>query len=215
MRQLKLPTSRELDAAFADLQRDLLAEGGPHINTMRNHAFAMMIYAAKYEYWVRRRAATLVETLQDRGWRVLQLSLQQLFLARLEAVEPGYLDQLIETETLLADPEPARAIEYLSDALRPELDALADDCAAAIAAFTRAAPPDPDHPDGPPTLCVIGRAGSLYPYFRFSSLLKNMAGKTHGVPVLLLYPGERRGETGLSFLGQLEPDRDYRPRMYG
>jgi len=32
--------------------------------------------------------------------------------------------------------------------------------------------------------------------------------------VVLLYPGERRGEAGLSFMGELAPDRDYRPRIY-
>jgi hypothetical protein len=30
----------------------------------------------------------------------------------------------------------------------------------------------------------------------------------------LLYPGERRGPTGLSFMGELDPDTDYRPRIY-
>ena len=34
------------------------------------------------------------------------------------------------------------------------------------------------------------------------------------MPVVLLYPGERRGPTGLSFMGRLDPDNDYRPRIY-
>jgi hypothetical protein len=33
-------------------------------------------------------------------------------------------------------------------------------------------------------------------------------------PVVLLYPGERRGTTGLSFMGMLNSDNDYRPRIY-
>jgi hypothetical protein len=32
--------------------------------------------------------------------------------------------------------------------------------------------------------------------------------------VVLLYPGERRGPTGLSFMGMRAPDNDYRPRIY-
>ena len=61
---------------------------------------------------------------------------------------------------------------------------------------------------------LIGRAGALYPFFRVSALLKHLDGKTRNVPVVLLYPGERKGEPGLSFMGELDPDRDYRPRIY-
>jgi hypothetical protein len=32
--------------------------------------------------------------------------------------------------------------------------------------------------------------------------------------LVLLYPGERRGNTGLSFMGIVNPDSDYRPRIY-
>ena len=64
------------------------------------------------------------------------------------------------------------------------------------------------------TLALIGRAGALYPFFRSSALLRHLDGGTRNVPVVLLYPGERRGPTGLSFMGILDPDNDYRPRIY-
>ena len=60
----------------------------------------------------------------------------------------------------------------------------------------------------------MGRAGALYPFFRTSALLKHVAGHTKNVPVVLLYPGTLVGETGLSFMGVLPADRDYRPRIY-
>jgi hypothetical protein len=50
--------------------------------------------------------------------------------------------------------------------------------------------------------------------FRTSSLLKHIDGRTRNVPVVLLYPGERRGPTGLSFMGVVNADSDYRPRIY-
>ena len=31
---------------------------------------------------------------------------------------------------------------------------------------------------------------------------------------VLLYPGEQRGDKGLSFMGMLNADSDYRPRIY-
>ena len=64
------------------------------------------------------------------------------------------------------------------------------------------------------TLVLLGRAGALYPFFRSSALLKHIDGKTRNIPVVLLYPGERRDTTALSFMGELIPDRDYRPRIY-
>jgi hypothetical protein len=45
-------------------------------------------------------------------------------------------------------------------------------------------------------------------------LLKHIDGRTRGVPVVLLYPGKRRNLTALSFMGEVEPDGDYRPRIY-
>jgi len=38
--------------------------------------------------------------------------------------------------------------------------------------------------------------------------------QTRNIPVVLLYPGERKDTTALSFMGELDADRDYRPRIY-
>ncbi len=64
------------------------------------------------------------------------------------------------------------------------------------------------------TLVLLGRAGALYPFFRSSALLKHMDGNTRNIPMVLLYPGERKDTTALSFMGELDADRDYRPRIY-
>jgi hypothetical protein len=55
---------------------------------------------------------------------------------------------------------------------------------------------------------------ALYPFARSSALLKHIANRTMGLPVVLLYPGIRTENTALSFMGELPPDRDYRPRIY-
>ena len=64
------------------------------------------------------------------------------------------------------------------------------------------------------TVIFLGRLGAIYPFLRTSALLKHIAGKTHNVPVILLYPGTVEGDSGLCFMGVLPPDRDYRPRIY-
>ena len=61
----------------------------------------------------------------------------------------------------------------------------------------------------------LGHAGALFPFHRSSALLKHLAGRTGGVPVVLLYPGHRGpGKTELSFMGVQKADKDYRPRIY-
>ena len=88
-------------------------------------------------------------------------------------------------------------------------DGIAADVSRAICEFADAHPDKLDR-----TLTIVGRAGALFPFFRTSSLLKHLDGRTRNVPVVLLYPGERRGDTGLSFMGVVNADSDYRPRIY-
>jgi hypothetical protein len=53
----------------------------------------------------------------------------------------------------------------------------------------------------------------LYPFFRSSALLRHLDGQTGNVPVVLLYPGERRGPTGLSFMGALRACKRFPARL--
>ena len=108
--------------------------------------------------------------------------------------------------------EPERGLNYLKSKLTPLIEGpegIAADCCRIICDYADQNPEKADR-----TLALIGRAGALYPFFRSSALLRHLDGKTRNVPVVLLYPGERRGPTGLSYMGMLNPDNDYRPRIY-
>ena len=107
---------------------------------------------------------------------------------------------------------PERGLNYLKSKLTPLVegpDGIAEDCSKIICEYADTHPDQIDR-----TLALVGRAGALYPFFRSSGLLRHLDGRTRNVPVVLLYPGERRGSTGLSFMGMLNPDNDYRPRIY-
>ncbi|MEQ1506873.1 MAG: DUF1788 domain-containing protein [Myxococcota bacterium] len=211
---MSLPSSsrNQLDEAFAALRSDLVQEDGPRISTMRNYRFAIVPYPPTEEFGLRQRVQRLTHDLVAHGWSVLSISLQALLVKRLRALGDDTLDRLVEMERRLAANERARGLNYLAGRISPLIegpDGLAADCAKIIG----------DHIDAHPdrverTLALIGRAGALYPFFRSSALLRHLDGQTRNVPVVLLYPGERRGDSGLSFMGQLEPDRDYRPRIY-
>lgn len=57
------------------------------------------------------------------------------------------------------------------------------------------------------------RAGSLFPVYRTHALLEQLKGRLL-VPAVLFYPGELEGPTGLKFMGVLDADPNYRPRIF-
>lgn len=201
-----------LAEAFAALRKDLIHPDGPQISTMRNYRFAIVPYLPEDEFKLRKHVQTLVGDLSASGWVVLTLSLQALLLKRVRALGNDVVERMIEMERRTAEASPERGLNYLRGKIAQHIegsDGIAADVAREIREFADA------HPDkAERTLAIVGRAGALYPFFRTSSLLKHLDGKTNNVPVVLLYPGVRQGDNGLSFMGVVNPDRDYRPRIY-
>lgn len=204
-------TLQGLDSAVSALEGDLLKPGGPSISTMRNHNFAILLYLPREEYRLRQRVRQMVHHLEGEGWAVLSLALHELVFERVTAkLGPDGVEKLIGMEKQLFQMSPERALKYLQEKLATDIDGpdgLAKDVADRIAAFRAAHPEAEDR-----TLVLLGRAGALYPFFRSSALLKHLGDRTLNTPVVLLYPGEQND--GLSFMQQLVPDRDYRPRIY-
>jgi len=201
-----------LDEAVAALRRDLLAESGPQISTMRNYRFAILPYRPKDEFKLRQLMRRLTDELRAEGWGVLPISLQKILLERVRATGDESVQALIEREKRLHAKDPDRALDHLRDKIAPHIEGpegIAADVARLIGTFA-----DENAGSADRTLVLIGRAGALYPFFRSSALLKQIDGKTRNIPVVLLYPGERRDTTALSFMGEFPADRDYRPRIY-
>jgi hypothetical protein len=201
-----------LDDAIQALKQDLLAPGGPRISTMRNYRFAIVPYRPADEFKLRRLVRRLTDDLKAENWSILSISLQKLFLDRVRALGADEVERIVAREKRLYEKAPERALEHVREKIAPLIegtDGIAADVARLIERFAADAPGDEDR-----TLVLLGRAGALYPFFRSSSLLKHIDGKTRNFPVVLLYPGERRDTTTLSFMGEVPSDRDYRPRIY-
>jgi hypothetical protein len=204
-------TLEGIDSAVAALEKDLLAPGGPSISTMRNHNFAILLYLPRDEYRLRQRARQMVHHLEGEGWAVLSIALHEVVFERMTTTLGAEgLQRLVEREKRLFEKSPDRALKDLQQEFAKYIDGsdgLAKDVTDRIAAFRAEHPEAEDR-----TLVLLGRAGALYPFFRSSALLKQLGDRTLNTPVVLLYPGERND--GLSFMQQLVPDRDYRPRIY-
>lgn len=201
-----------MQQAIHALREDLIQDDGPQISTMRNYRFAIVQYDPKEEFKLRHEVRKLHTELVANGWMVLPINLQKLLLDRVRAQGDEFVGRLIEREKRTSKKSIERGLKDLQSRLAPLIEGpygIAADCSRIICDY---ADRNPDKLDR--TLAIIGRAGALYPFFRSSALLRHLDGRTRNVPVVLLYPGERRGEKGLSFMGVLEPDSDYRPRIY-
>ena len=201
-----------LQQAVASLRADLVHEDGPSISTMRNYRFAILQYAAEEEFALRAEVQRLSTDLISNGWVVLSISLQKLLLDRIRAQGEEWVERVAAMERRMAGIALERGLNYLKSKLTPLIEGpqgIAADCGRVIRTFAEQQPDKVDR-----AVALIGRAGALYPFFRSSALLRHLDGATGNVPVVLFYPGERRGPTGLSFMGLLKPDSDYRPRIY-
>jgi hypothetical protein len=201
-----------IQETFAALRRDLIQEDGPRISTMRNYRFAIVQYEPEKEFDLRSEVQKLSTELIANGWVVFSINLQKLLLDRIRAQGEDWIRRVIEMERRTAARDPERGLNYLKTKLTPLIegpDGIAADCSRVIGEYA-----DRNPELGDRTLALIGRAGAIYPFFRTSALLRHIDGRTRNIPVVLLYPGKRKDATGLSFMGMLEPDNDYRPRIY-
>ena len=201
-----------LQQAFADLRKDLIHEDGPRISTMRNYNFAIVQYDPRDEFRLRREVQKLSTDLVGNGWAVLSINLQKLLLDRVRQQGSDWMERVIAMERQTTATAAERGLNYLQGKLTPLIEGpagIAADCSRIIGEFNDAHPDKADR-----TVALIGRAGAMFPFYRSSALLRHLDGHTKSIPVVLLYPGERRGDKGLSFMGILDPDSDYRPRIY-
>jgi hypothetical protein len=202
----------DLERCVHALSDDLLGQEGPHISTVRNYNFAILPYAPDLEFALRRQINRLCERLREDGWTTATIPLHSLLLSRLRAQGAEFVEAMIQRERRLAGAsDPWRGLRTLKErvvSLIEGPDGLATDVVHEVHRILD------ENREAARTVIFLGRAGALYPFFRTSSLLKHVAGHTRNVPVVLLYPGRVDDDGGLSFMGILPADRDYRPRIY-
>lgn len=201
-----------LDRRIHALREDLLDGDGPQISTMRNYRFAILPYNPEREWDLRQKVSTLAGELKAGGWVVHTMSLRKLMLRHLRRKTDDQLDRLVEREKSLYERDPERSRHFITNRLSKLLkgsDGLATEI---VDELDRLTDEQPDRAER--TVAFLGQVGALYPFLRTSALLRHLDGKTHRIPIVLLYPGEETADGGLSFMSQLDPNQDYRPRIY-
>jgi hypothetical protein len=170
----------------------------PGISAYHDMPYAIFRYPPEEEFAVRKEVAMLRTRLEQAGKRVTTISLAECMREALESEGLG-TEALIDAEKSVGLEATIDTIHQVLSEYRP-LDGLV---AARI----------PDDADPLRDVVFLVRAGALFPMYRTSSLLEQLKGKVH-VPAILFYPGELDGAAGLRFMGVLDAEHNYRPKIF-
>lgn len=185
------------------LTRDLepvLRETDPRarLSAYHNMPYAIFHYPPADELALRGELAMLHTRLEQLGKRVTTISLADC-LADALAAEGLTIDRIASAEKRTGTEKMVDTLHMVISRRRP-----LDDLVAARL---------PDAADPTRDIVFIVRAGALFPFYRTSSLLEQLKGKLD-VPAVLFYPGELDGVVGLKFMGVLEAEHNYRPKIF-
>ncbi len=184
------------------LERDLepileLTDPRERISAYHDMPYSIFHYEPEEEFTLRQQVRLLETRLTQKGKRITRISLAECLHEAMLAVQPieewfaaerqQGVETLVETvNTVLADYAP-----------------LVDLVAARL-------PKDPD-----PYLDIVFvlRTGALFPMYRAFSLLEQLKGRLIS-PAVLFYPGRLDGPAGLRFMGVLDAEHNYRPKIF-
>jgi hypothetical protein len=170
----------------------------PKISAYHNMPYAIFRYLPDDELAVRGEITMLRTRLEQAGKRITVISLAtclEMALAR-EGITP---DDIKMAEEMTGTEKMVATIHQVLSEFQP-LDALV-------------AEQLPENADPLVDIVFITRAGALFPFYRTSSLLEQLKG-TVEVPAVLFYPGELDGAAGLRFMGVLDAEHNYRPKIF-
>lgn len=170
----------------------------PKLSAYHDMPYAIFRYSPEVEFDLRAEIDLLATRLENAGKRVTRISLAECLSAAIEN-EGITINDLLDNET-------STGVEAMVDTFHGILESscpLVDLVAARI----------PDDQSPLKDIVLLTRTGALFPVYRSHALLEQLKGRLN-VPAVLFYPGDLDGPTGLSFMGALDPDPNYRPRIF-
>lgn len=167
------------------------------ISAYHDMPYALFRYDEDEELALRKQVTLLETRLSQKGKRVKRISLAECLHEAMRSQRP--LEEWFEAERM----QGIETIVETVHAVLSEYMPLVDLVAARM----------PEDPDPLRDIVFILRTGALFPVYRTFSLLEQLKGRVH-VPTILFYPGRLDGAAGLRFMGVLEPEHNYRPKIF-
>ncbi|SBW20205.1 hypothetical protein FDG2_1622 [Candidatus Protofrankia californiensis] len=184
------------------LQEDLephlrAADPRRKISTYDDMPYALFVYDPEDEFKLRAQVTMLETRLAQQGKRIHRVSLA-------ECLEEAMLANNSFDEWYAAEREQG------AETVIETITAVLADYSPLVDLVAKRLPADPD-----PTrdVAFILRAGALFPAYRTFSLLEQLKGRVR-LPAVLFYPGQREGPSGLRFMGVLDAEHNYRPKIF-
>jgi hypothetical protein len=159
--------------------------------------YALFRYDPEEEFELRKQVTLLETRLSQKGKRIKRISLAECLDEAMRSQRP-----LVEWFTAEREQGVATIVETIH-AVLSEYSPLVDLVAARM----------PENPDPLRDLVFILRTGALFPVYRTFSLLEQLKGQVQ-VPTVLFYPGDLDGAAGLRFMGVLDAEHNYRPKIF-
>lgn len=185
------------------LTRDLepileLPDPRERISAYHDMPYALFRYDEDEEFELRQQVTLLETRLSQKGKRVRRISLAECLDAamRMHRALPEWFEAEREhgTDTV---------VETVHSVLSEGPSALVELVAAEL----------PTNGDPRRDIVFILRTGALFPVYRTFSLLEQLKGRVD-VPTVLFYPGQLDGAAGLRFMGVLDAEHNYRPKIF-
>lgn len=169
---------------------------GP-LSAYHDMPYALFRYDPSDEMALRRELGNLITRLEKKGKRVRRISLAECLTEAMRSQQTPEEWYAIEREQGTA------SVVDTVHAVLSQYAPLIDLVAARM----------PAEPDPLRDVVFLVRTGALFPVYRTSAILEQAKGRI-AVPTVLFYPGTLDGATGLKFMGVLDSDPNYRPKIF-
>jgi len=168
------------------------------ISAYHDMPYALFRYDPEDEFTLRQQVTLLETRLSQKGKRVRRISLAQCLDAAMRLQRP--LQEWFDVERELGT---ETVVETVHAVLSEGESSLVDLVSSQL----------PEEGDPFHDVVFILRTGALFPVYRTFSLLEQLKGRVH-VPTVLFYPGDLDGAAGLRFMGVLDAEHNYRPKIF-
>jgi hypothetical protein len=166
------------------------------ISAYHDMPYAIFRYDPAEEFALRAQVGLLQTRLEQRGKRVTRISLAECLDVAMRSQRP--LEEWFAAEREMGTDTVVDTVHAVLAEYTPLVDLVAERM--------------PGNPDPLHDIVFILRTGALFPVYRTFSLLEQLKGRVQ-VPTVLFYPGDLEGASGLRFMGVLEAEHNYRPKI--
>jgi hypothetical protein len=167
------------------------------ISAYHDMPYALFRYSPEDEYELRKQVTLLETRLTQKGKRIKRISLAECLDEAMRSQRP--LEEWFKAEREQGVETIVETVNSVLSEYAPLVDLVASRL--------------PDDYDPLRDVVFILRTGALFPMYRTFSLLEQLKGLVH-VPTVLFYPGELDGTSGLRFMGVLDAEHNYRPKIF-